>query len=107
MPVLAAYAGAILRLAEEVGPEDCLVGSSRVPVSDSLQTIATAHDPIAPSVRRLRTTFIVTLLQANVPFRLIMTAAGLETPRRLAEYSRYLPDVCPDEALRLIVEAGQ
>ena len=107
VPALHAYADIIMALAIDVGENGLLIGTSKVPVSDSLARFVTKHDPVIPSLRRMRSTFIVTLLQASVPLRVVMDVAGFSTARRLAEYSKYLPTISVEQAQRLVAEAGQ
>ena len=51
---------------------------------------------LRPTVRRMRATWIVTLLDMRVPDWLICSAAGI---RQLRKYEAFRPEVDPDEVL--------
>ncbi|MFD7260530.1 hypothetical protein [Streptomyces sp. NPDC059874] len=55
-----------------------------------------------PDMRRLRATWIVSLLRDRVPADLIARAAGLTSTASLAAYMRWVPELSRDAAIRLL-----
>lgn len=61
-------------------------------------------DPKVPvlEMRRLRATWLVSLLRDRVPADLIAKAAGLKSAAALAPYLAWVPEISPDAAIRLL-----
>lgn len=55
-----------------------------------------------PDMRRLRATWIVSLLRDHVPTHLIAKAAGLKSAAALAPYLAWVPEISRDAAVRLL-----
>lgn len=55
-----------------------------------------------PDMRRLRATWIVSLLRDHVPTDLIAKAAGLKSAAALAPYLAWVPEISDDAAVRLL-----
>ncbi|MBT2479445.1 hypothetical protein [Streptomyces sp. ISL-94] len=55
-----------------------------------------------PDMRRLRATWIVSLLRDRVPADLIARAAGLASAASLAAYMRWVPELSEDAAIRFL-----
>ncbi|MFJ4847283.1 hypothetical protein [Streptomyces sp. NPDC088733] len=55
-----------------------------------------------PDMRRLRATWIVSLLRDRVPSDLVAKAAGLQSAASLAPYLAWVPEISKDAAVRLL-----
>lgn len=64
------------------------------------------HDAPKLSARRLRSTWIVRLLDAHVPLNAIVVASGVQA-EHVASYARYMAPVTDDVALRMIRGRGR
>jgi hypothetical protein len=85
---LPAYESEVTWLAENTGAHGYVLGRPKQ-VNNLLHRIAGPHD-VRPELARLRSTYIVTLLAADVPFPVIAYATGITTGGRLGEYLQFV-----------------
>ncbi|MET8682351.1 hypothetical protein ABZW18_33510 [Streptomyces sp. NPDC004647] len=108
IPVLAAYAPLIRTLAARF-PGEPLVGKAAEKSKNRLNKLVgriEVPDRLPPlSAPRLRTTWLVTLLNARVPLPEILAAAGLASSGSLIDLLPHLPRLPEPEAARTIAGA--
>lgn len=101
VPVLPAFQESVKCLAERTAHNELVIGSSRR-AENLLPRIARAHQ-IDISLARLRSTYIVTLLQADLPLPVLVHLTGIAGGARLGDFLRYVPRCSPAAAQRAVL----
>jgi len=107
VPVLPAYRDEVLALAKEVAPDELIIRHPNR-VNSELGKISSPDPAVAPGrirLAQLRTTYIVGLIDQNVPVRVILYVSGLGFSTRLASYAAFASEYgfdAIDNAIRAV-----
>lgn len=114
VPVLPQYAdliGEALRLHDLQGrsPDQPLFGQAadrRNVTSPVLAQVRAQGHPVEVEVNRLRSTWLLAMMQQPIPLSALMQVAGLQSARTMAELLPYCPPADLDLVARVVLAAG-
>lgn len=71
------------------------------------QSLTATGEPVRIEITRLRATWLLAVMHAQVPLTVILQTAGLKSARPIADLIAYLPEADPTDFAQLLAGAGR